>query len=40
MTAFILVVVAVLLAVNTIELARLRERVEDLEGERKEGWYE
>lgn len=40
MTAFILAVVAVLLAVNTIELARLRERVEDLEDEKKEGWCE
>ncbi len=38
MTTFVLVTVALLLAVNTIELARLRDRVEDLEDEKRERW--
>lgn len=38
MTVFILAVGVFLLAANTVELARLRERVEDLEGEKRERW--
>lgn len=40
MTMFLIVVLVVLVAVNTVELARLRERVEDLEGEKAKEWRE
>lgn len=40
MTMFLIVVLVALVAVNTAELARLRERVEDLEGEKANEWCE
>jgi len=40
MTAFLLVVLVVLVAANTVELAHQRSRLEDLEDESKERWHE